>query len=111
MAKRIAAKVGEYQKDGKTKGEYAKIGVILNNDNGEYILLDPTISMAGVLAKQNALARKTGKQERDMVIASIFDDSDQSGEHASGNSNQANPTYEQGAPQGQAAPNDDIPSW
>ena len=99
MTKRISAKVGEYQKDGQTKGEYAQMGVILSNDHGEYILLDPTVSIAGVLAKQNALARKTGKQERDMVIASIFDDSDQSARPAP-----------QSAPQA-ASYSDDIPDF
>ena len=56
MAKRIVAKTGEYQKDGQTKGEYTKLGVMLSNDNGEYMLLDPSVSLAGVLIKQNSLA-------------------------------------------------------
>ena len=30
MAKRIVAKTGQYQKDGQTKGEYTKLGVMLN---------------------------------------------------------------------------------
>jgi len=77
MSKRIAAKTGEYQKDGQTKGEYTKLGVMLDNNNGEYMLLDPSVSLAGVLVKQNALAAKTGGQQRDMVMVSIFDDSQQ----------------------------------
>ncbi len=77
MAKRIVAKTGEYQKDGQTKGEYTKIGVMLNNDNGEYMLLDPSVSLAGVLIKQNALAAKTNGQQRDMLMVSIFDDDNQ----------------------------------
>lgn len=70
--KRIAAKTGTYQKDGETKGEYAKIGVILSNDNGEYILFDPTVNMAGIAFKQrvNGIA----KDGSDSVIASIFTD-------------------------------------
>ena len=74
MAKRIVAKTGTYQKDGQEKGEYTKLGVILTNDNGEYMLMDPCINLAGVLLKQNALAAKTGGQQRDMVMVSIFDD-------------------------------------
>jgi len=74
MTKRIVAKTGQYEKDGKTKGEYTKLGVMLNNDNGEYMLLDPIVSLAGVLIKQNALAAKSGGQQRDMVMISIFDD-------------------------------------
>ena len=77
MSKRIAAKTGEYQKDEQTKGEYTKLGVMLDNNNGEYMLLDPSVSLAGVLVKQNALAAKTGGQQRDMVMVSIFDDSQQ----------------------------------
>jgi len=77
MAKRIVAKTGEYQKDGQTKGEYTKLGVMLNNDNGEYMLLDPSVSLAGVLIKQNALAAKTNGQQRDMLMVSIFDDDNQ----------------------------------
>ncbi len=77
MTKRIVAKTGTYQKDGQEKGEYTKLGVILNNDNGEYMLLDPTVSLAGVLIKQNALAAKTGGQQRDMLMVSIFEDDNQ----------------------------------
>ena len=77
MTKRIMAKTGEYQKDGQTKGEYAKLGVMLNNNNGDYMLLDPSISLAGVLIKQNALAAKNGGQQRDMLMISIFDDDNQ----------------------------------
>ena len=74
MAKRIVAKTGAYQKDGQEKGEYTKLGVMLSNDNGEYMLLDPCVSLGGVLIKQNALAAKTGGQQRDMVMVSIFED-------------------------------------
>tara|TARA_R110002020_G_scaffold470572_2_gene696593 strand:+ start:46 stop:420 length:375 start_codon:yes stop_codon:yes gene_type:complete len=77
MSKRIVAKTGEYQKDGQTKGEYTKLGVMLDNNNGEYMLLDPSVSLAGVLVKQNALAAKTGGQQRDMVMISIFSDDNQ----------------------------------
>jgi len=64
MSKRLSAKTGEYTKDGETKGEYTQIGVILQNDNGEYLLLDPTINLAGVLAKQNILALNQGRLQR-----------------------------------------------
>ena len=62
MSKRLSAKTGEYidKQTNETKGEYVQIGVILNNDNGEFLLLDPTVSLAGVLAKQNALEFKKG---------------------------------------------------
>jgi len=77
MAKRIVAKTGEYQKDGQTKGEYTKLGVMLNNNNGDYMLLDPSVSLAGLLIKQNTLAAQSGCQQRDMVMISIFEDDNQ----------------------------------
>ena len=73
--KRLMVKVGTYQKDGKEKGEYVKVGVILENANGEYALLDPTISMAGVAYKQ--MTNGIAKQGSDSVIASIFTDEPQ----------------------------------
>lgn len=76
MSKRLSAKVGEYQdkQTDETKGEYVQIGVILNNDNGEFLLLDPAVSLAGVLAKQNALEFKKGGQIRDNVMCGIYEE-------------------------------------
>lgn len=70
--KRIVAKVGSYTKDNEEKNEWVKLGVILSNENGEYVILDPTINMAGIAYKQrvNGIA----KQGSDSVIASIFTD-------------------------------------
>lgn len=68
MTKRLMAKTGEYQKDGQTKGRYTEIGVILSNANGEYVLLDPSVNLAGVLMQQQAM----GKQG-DRVMVSIFE--------------------------------------
>ena len=68
MSKRIAAKVGTYTKDGQEKGKYVDIGVVLENSNGEYILLDPTVNLAGVMMKQRLMSGKG-----DSVICSIFD--------------------------------------
>ncbi len=102
MAKRIVAKTGQYEKEGQTKGEYTKLGVMLNNDNGEYMLLDPSVSLAGVLIKQNALAAKSGGQQRDMVMISIFEDDNQSQGQNNNQGQQGgfhNPP--QGQPQGQ----------
>ena len=112
MAKRIVAKTGTYQKDGQEKGEYTKLGVMLSNDNGEYMLLDPCANLAGVLIKQNALAAKSGGKQRDMVMVSIFEDDNQQQQapmrqqnnnqggfnqqpQQGGYQNQQNPTYQQ----------------
>tara|TARA_R110000744_G_scaffold337266_1_gene442518 strand:- start:245 stop:592 length:348 start_codon:yes stop_codon:yes gene_type:complete len=76
MSRRLSAKVGEYQdkQTQEVKGEYVQIGVILSNDKGEFLLLDPTVSLAGVLAKQNALEFKKGGTMRDNVMCGIYDD-------------------------------------
>lgn len=75
MAKRLVVKIGEYTNNqGETKGEYTKIGVILNNQNGEFAILDPSVNLAGVLLKQNSLAAKQNKQPSDGVMVSIFED-------------------------------------
>lgn len=69
--KRLVAKTGEYEKDGETKGRYTDIGVLMSNDNGEYILLNPEINLAGVLIKQRLLNPKKGNSS---VMVSIFSD-------------------------------------
>ena len=95
MSKRLSAKTGEYQDKttGEFKGEYTQIGVILNNQNGEYLLLDPTVNLAGVLAKQNVLALNQGKLQRDNVMCGIYEDQPQQQSPQQG--------YQQQAPQQQ----------
>lgn len=80
MSKDIVAKTGEYtNREGETKSEWTKIGVILSNQNGEYILLDPSVNLSGVLQKQNMLAveqRKAGNEKArtgKAVMCSVFD--------------------------------------
>lgn len=76
--KRLSAVTGEYMKDGQQKAEWTNIGVIgIDKNNKEYVLLDPTISLSGVLAKQNVLAQKRGEQPRDMVMTSVFEENNQ----------------------------------
>lgn len=95
MAKRLVVKTGEYtNQQGETKGEYTKVGVILNNQNGDFILMDPTVNLAGVLLKQNALAAKQGKQPSDSVMVSVFEDQPQQSQPQQGG-------YQQQAPQQQ----------
>lgn len=100
------AKTGEYQKDGANKGEYVKLGVMLNSANGEYMLLDPSVNLAGVLIKQNVLAAKTGGQQRDMVMISIFEDDNQQQQAPQGYQQQQNqPQQPQQYNQGGFMPN------
>ena len=75
MAKKLSAKIGEYSKDGVTKGRYVNIGVVMqSNDGGEYMLLDPTVSLAGVMQQQNTLAHQKCEQIRDRIMVSIFEE-------------------------------------
>jgi hypothetical protein len=73
MAKQIIAVTGEYAKQDGTQGaNFTEIGVVMVSQNGaEYALLDPTINLAGVLLKQNAMAMAKGEQLRDRVMCSV----------------------------------------
>ena len=74
MAKSISAKIEtNTNKYGETKSKYVDCGVILENTNGQYIMLNPTVDLAGVLMKQRLLAQETGKNAGGSVICSIFD--------------------------------------
>ena len=80
MTKRLSAVTGEYndKQTGQPKAEWTNIGVILQAQSGkEYMLLDPAISLSGVLAKQNALAMKKNEPIRDNVMVSLIDESQQ----------------------------------
>ena len=84
MSKDIVAKTGEYtNREGEQKSAWTKIGVILSNNNGEYMLLDPAVNLAGVLTKQNMLAmdkKRNGDEKARVgkaVMCSIFDKSQQ----------------------------------
>ena len=76
MAKRLSAKVGEFKdkQTGDTKGEYVQIGVLLQGNNGEYLLLDPTVCLSGILARQNVLEHKKGGIMRDNVMCGIYEE-------------------------------------
>jgi len=76
MAKRISARVGEYKdkESGEMKGEYVQVGVILEGDKGEFVLLDPGVSLSGILARQNHMEWLNGGQVRGNVMAGIYED-------------------------------------
>ena len=44
----LAVKVGEYEKDGQKKAKYENVGVVLEGQHGQYILLKKTFNPAGV---------------------------------------------------------------
>ena len=59
----LAVKVGEYQKDGETKGRYENVGAILQKeDGGKFIFFKRTFNPAGV----------PNPDDRDNVIVSMF---------------------------------------
>jgi len=44
----VAVKVGSYEKDGETKGRYENVGVVLEGENGMFMLMKRTFNPAGV---------------------------------------------------------------
>lgn len=110
--KRLAIKVGEFQnQQGETKGEYIRLGVIGESQNGEYVLLDPAVNLAGALTRQNMMNHKAGRNPSDKLMVSVFDDSQQQGSQQQpqgGNQQQGQAPAQQ---QGSNAPdfNDPIP--
>ncbi len=72
MAKRLMMKVGTYKdREGKDKNEWMRLGVLLENNNGEYALVDPAVNLAGVMMKQRML---DPSKKGDMVMVGVFDD-------------------------------------
>ena len=102
--KKLVAKVGEYiNNNGETKGRYANLGVLVTGkDGGEYMLLDPTVSMAGVFALQAAMNAKNGKQDSDRVMVSVWEENSQQQGQGAPQQNQQQPQQQQPAqgPQG-----------
>ena len=58
----IAVKTGSYEKDGETKNRYENVGVIMQGENGPYIIMKRTFNPAGVPNEEN----------RPSVILSLF---------------------------------------
>lgn len=81
MAKKLSVANGQYVKDGQTKTRWVSVGVILEKDGKEFMLIDPTVNFAG-------FPREQGK---DMVMVGIFDDNNQQSQQGNGqyNNNQA----------------------
>jgi len=116
--KRLAIKVGEFTgKDGKTKGDYIRLGSIMQSkDGGEYMLLDPSVSLAGALIKQNAYNNSQKKPMRPSLMVSVFDDNRQRANNSQAQNqppaqqNNADQQQSKGGLQGQKdALDDDIP--
>jgi len=66
MAKKydLVVKTGEYtDRDGQTKARFKNVGVIMDGQNGPYILLDRTFNPAGV----------SGQDGRESIIISMYE--------------------------------------
>jgi hypothetical protein len=66
MAKKydLVVKVGEYTDgQGQTKGRFKNVGVVMDGQNGPYILLDRTFNPAGV----------GGNDNRESIIISMYE--------------------------------------
>lgn len=57
----LAVKTGSYEKNGETKNRYQNVGVMIEGNNGPYILLDKTFNPAGI------------QDGKDKVLISMFE--------------------------------------
>ena len=90
--KKLAVANGTYQKDGQEKTRWVNIGIINTKSDGkEYMLLDPTINLAG-------FQREAG---RDMLMVGIFEEQQNNGQQSYNNNNQQQNNQQ---PQGQYQP-------
>lgn len=75
----LAVKTGEYQdREGNTKGRYENIGAIMENDNGQFMMLKRTFNPAGV------------PTDRDNILVSMFEPKPRDGQQQSGGQQQGN---------------------
>lgn len=71
MAKKLMVANGKYTKDGQEKTNWQQVGVILESNGKEFMLIDPTINFAGF-----------DRQGKDRVMVSIFEDQGQQHQQA-----------------------------
>jgi len=94
IVKKLAVKIGTYQKDGITKNKYENIGALITKDNGDqYILLSTIFNPAGVPRDPNT----------NSIIVSIFDEKgvtkqDVNTEQPKSNISPVNPNTADGVP-------------
>lgn len=98
MAKKlydVAVKTGSYtDRDGNTKNRYDNVGVVLEGDNGPYLMLKRTFNPAGV----------PGDADRDTVLLGLFKPRDDNGAQSAHNQAKANGYQPQSRPL-----SDDVP--
>ena len=97
----VTVKTSEYQNNqGETKGRYENIGVMMQGDNGPYLILKRTFNPAGV----------RNPDDRDTVICSLFEDRSENQQQGGyGGGQQAQRAPAQQAPMPADDFDDDIP--
>lgn len=71
MTKKIKARIDIYTTEEGAKGRYVDIGAILENSKGEFVLLDPTVNLAAIWARQaHYFPDKVGEN----VMCSVFEE-------------------------------------
>lgn len=67
----LVVKTGEYtDRDGNTKARFKNVGIVMEGQNGPYILLDRTFNPAGV----------PGQDNRESIIVSMYEPRDEGGQ-------------------------------
>lgn len=101
--KKLTAKIGEYtNSQNEVKGRYANLGVMMpSNDGGEFMLLDPTVSLGGIFALQQAYNASQGKQPSDRIMVSVWEENNQQQQAPQQNNQQGAPSNQNYAPQQQ----------
>lgn len=81
MAKKydLVVKVGEYtDREGNTKARFKNVGVVMDGQNGPYILLERTFNPAGV----------SGQDGRESIIISMYEPREEGGREQSNGAQQ-----------------------
>jgi len=89
----LVVKTGEYTDgQGQTKGRFKNVGVMMEGDNGPYLLLDRTFNPAGV----------GGNEGRESIIVSLYEPKDNVGQ-------QQAPAAKSGGYKARDLDGDDVP--
>ena len=89
----LVVKVGEYTDgQGQTKGRFKNVGVMMEGDNGPYLLLDRTFNPAGV----------GGNEGRESIIVPLYEPKDGVGQ-------QQAPAAKSGGYKARDLDGDDVP--
>lgn len=84
----IAVAVGEYEQNGEKKKRYQNVGVVMQGDNGPYILIERWFNPAGIANPDN----------RGNLILSLFEPRDGNKQQSSAPAPQPAPESDQDIP-------------